>query len=118
MNTIEIIPGTFEPNTNDRKTGPLKRAIAKAALPLIAMSSLVTVSACEGKPDLPASLNTVLVDRPIWDMSKKVCPGMNRDDFIDWVDKYNDSIQSENMDKIPLGTPIVVPACSPLPADD
>ena len=118
MNTIEIIPGTFEPNTNDRKTGPLKRAIAKAALPLIAMSSMVTVSACEGKPDLPASLNTVLVDRPLWDMSKKVCPGMNRDDFIDWVDKYNDSIQSENMDEIPLGTPIVVPACSPLPADD
>ena len=51
-------------------------------------------------------------------MSKKVCPGMNPDDFIDLVDKYNVSIQSENMDEIPLGTPIVVPACSPLPADD
>jgi hypothetical protein len=118
MNTIEIIPGTFEPNTNDRKTGPLKRAIATAALPFIAMSSLVTVSACEGKPDLPASPNTVLVDRSLWDMSNTVCPGMKRDDFIDWVDKYNYSIRNGGMDDIPLGTPIVVPACSPLPADD
>ncbi|MCX6725456.1 MAG: hypothetical protein NTX80_02855 [Candidatus Saccharibacteria bacterium] len=118
MNTIEIIPGAFEQTTNDRKTGRLTRVAAKAALPILAMSSMVTVSACEGKPDLPASPNTVLVDRPLWDMSKKVCPGMNRDDFIDWVDKYNDSIQSENMDEIPLGAPIVVPACSPLPADD
>ena len=115
MNTIEIIPGTFEPNTNDRKTGRLTRSVAKAALLLIAMSPMV---ACEGQPDLPASPNTVLVDRPLWDMSKKVCPGMNPDDFIDWEDKYNDSIQSENMDEIPLGTPIVVPACSPSPADD
>jgi len=115
MNTIEIIPGTFEQAANDRKTGRLTRSVAKAALLLIAMSPMV---ACEGKPDLPASPNTVLVDRSLWDMSNKVCPGMNRDDFIDLVDKYNVSIQSENMDEIPLGTPIVVPACSPLPADD
>ena len=115
MNTIEIIPGTFETNTNDRKTGPLKRAIAAAALPFIAMSSLVTVSACEGRPDLPASPNTVLVDRPIWDMSKKVCPGMNRDDFIDAFEKLNNM---RELDDVPFGFGAKVPVCSPLPADD
>ena len=115
MNTSETRPDAYEENKNERNTGRIVRAFAKAALPFIAVSSVYAVSACGGDQELPASPNTILVDRSLWDMPGEVCPDMNPNVWIDWVQVHNGL---GDLDEIPRDTRINVPVCKLLPADD